>query len=182
MRLRTLMVVACFFTVAACGEQPDDQTAEREGSGEASPRVSEGGPNPLDLPQRLHQLLRQEMAQVEAAMMQLQSHLARGRRDEAAATARRIHESFILKQKLTKQELQELQSRLSDAFLKRDRSFHREAKKLAEAAENGRFMEAAKHFGTMTEACVACHREHAAERFPGLVPPSNAGEAEPATD
>ena len=163
-------------------EAPARPAETAEGPARPEP---EGPPNPLGLPDELSAALRAEMIGVEAAMAELQSQLARGRREEAARTAMRIHDSFILKQELSEEQLRALVSALPEEFLHRDRAFHQAAAQVAHAAESGDLAEAARGYGEMTSACVGCHAAHAATRFPGLAgvqvaPPEPPAEGEPA--
>ncbi len=122
----------------------------------------------LQLPPEFQTLLRREMRQIETGMQALLAHLAQGKADKAEAMARRIHNSFILKQELSKQELKQLVKLLPDDFVKRDRAFHNRAKKLARAAGGKNLQAGTKIFGEMVAGCVGCHSRYATNRFPGL--------------
>lgn len=182
-----LLLPLLLSATAGCDDGGEEAAPEPEAAEQAAPQADEptpaadeppepeGPPNPLGLPDDLSAALRREMLALEPAMGELSSHLARGSRDEAAATAMRIHDSFILKQELSEEQLHTLVSSLPEGFVHRDRAFHQGAAKLAHAAEAGEMAEAARLYGEMATACVACHAEHASSRFPGLegvtVPP-----------
>lgn len=182
------LLTALLLAPTGCDEG-SSETASEQGAAETAaepaapaPPEPEGPPNPLGLPDDLSAALRQEMLALEPAMADLQSHIARGRREEAAAKAMQIHDSFILKQELSEEQLQTLVSSLPEGFVHRDRAFHQQAAGLAHAAEAGDMAEAARLYGDMETACVGCHAEHASSRFPGLegvtVPPEAPASAE----
>jgi len=129
---------------------------------------NENRPNELELPPNLLHLLQQEMQQIESGMHLLLNHLSKGEANKAANIAMKIHNSFILKQSLSPQELQQLISLLPTGFVHMDRAFHSQAKKLAQAAERHDFAAGMKIYGKMAQACVSCHEQFAQERFPGL--------------
>ncbi len=68
--------------------------------------------------------------------------------------ARNIKESFILKQEVTKKQLEELHKVLPKVFIQLDSSFHN-------TAELVNF-----YFYKMNEACVTYHSTFAKEKFP----------------
>lgn len=129
---------------------------------------NENRPDELALPANLLHLLQQEMQQIESGMQLLLDYLARGEAQNAADIAMQIHDSFILKQSLSQQELQQLVSILPTGFVHMDRAFHSNAKKLAEAAQQNDFTTSIKIYGDRAQACVSCHAQYAPEKFPGL--------------
>lgn len=144
---------------------PDEstETAHDHGTGkdESAPR-----PEKLELPDSLLSVLRAEMQQVEAAMGILLSQLAQAQAAPAAATARNIENTFILKQELSAEALQQLLSLLPESFLAMDRNFHGNAAKLATAAEQRDFSGAIELYNQMSQACINCHQQYATKRFP----------------
>lgn len=180
---RLALLCALLTGALACDERaPDSEAAQTE----AAPEVPRGEPetahatedepalppgtNPFDLPPETARLLRQEMLQLDTGMHTLHSALVRGDGDTAAETAQKIHDSFILKQELSKEELKALVAAVPEDFVERDRAFHKLSAELAEAARAGNFDDAAGLYGRMTDACVGCHTAHAPERFPALAP------------
>jgi hypothetical protein len=108
------------------------------------------------------------MQELRSGMQQLVGHLAEGRAGEAEKVARQIHESFILKQSLSPDELKQLVRLLPESFVERDRQFHQLAEQLAEKAGQNDYSGAAQVYGEMFQSCMECHRRYAVERFPGL--------------
>ena len=87
-----------------------------------------------------------------------------------AERAQNIHDSFILEQSLSEQDLKDLEAAVPPAFLELDQTFHATAAGLAAAARAEDPARAAALFGRMVEDCAACHGRFAADRFPGLRP------------
>jgi len=121
------------------------------------------------LPVRLRMLLTREMMAVESAMQGMFANLTRGRWDSAAALARRVHRSFVLKQEMTDEERETLKSTVPADFIQMDKQFHEDALELAEAAENRNASKVKRQFAQMTTACVECHRRFATHKFPGFL-------------
>lgn len=122
----------------------------------------------ISLPSPYLDLLRKEMQQIESGMQLLLDYLARGEADKASNIALQIHDSFILKQSLSKEDLQELISLLPQGFVETDRNFHRKAKQLAEEIGRDDFNAAAELYGKMVQECVTCHSQYAKEKFTGF--------------
>lgn len=121
-----------------------------------------------ELSSSLRALLSQEMISVESAMKTLYSDLIAGEYEKVSTTATKIHDSFILKQKLTKSQKEELESKLPLEFVAMDRAFHKQASMLAHAADN-RNMELSNFYVyKMTESCTTCHSTYAKNKFPSF--------------
>jgi len=126
----------------------------------------------LQLPTDIKQLLTQEMQQIQKGMMSLVPAIASGKWDEVAATAKKIEGSYIMKQKLTKEQMQHLHKSLPRAFVHLDYNFHRLAGMLAHVAEEQKTELVNFYFYKLTEACVQCHSHYAQQRFPAFVAPA----------
>ncbi len=102
--LQWFLPVVVLTTALGCSQEEQaaaDQhgpTDEAEVASPAHAGETAGGDRPLELalPPALQTVLQQEMQQIESGMHALLSHLASGRAPEAAAVARKIHDSFIL--------------------------------------------------------------------------------------
>ncbi|MCB1325203.1 MAG: hypothetical protein KDK35_08260 [Leptospiraceae bacterium] len=125
-------------------------------------------PEQLALPENLRALLREEMGLLERDMQALLGALVRGDRDRSQELAARIRGSYILEQRLSQGELEELGRLLPEDFVELDSGFHESAGRLEEAARAGRFGDAIDLYASMSRACVQCHSQYATERFPGL--------------
>lgn len=116
----------------------------------------------------LSQLLREEMRSVQAAMTTIHSAIVMGQHDSVAENAQQIHDSFILKQQLTKQDRKDLMSAVPSGFIELDKEFHQLAAALAEAGRNSDTSAQHELFSQMTGNCLQCHSEYVYDRFPGV--------------
>ena len=117
---------------------------------------------------RLKELLTTEMQQVAQATGELALAIAAGDHAKVEQLGAAVRDSFILKKSLTAQDKKDLMSAVPPEFVALDRRFHGIAGKLAHAAEMKDSELQGFYFSKMLEACVACHAQFAADRFPGL--------------
>ncbi|MDZ7827924.1 MAG: cytochrome c [Halofilum sp. (in: g-proteobacteria)] len=138
--------------------------------GPAVPAAAGEPPEPVGphLPERVRGLLLQEMNAILDASQEILAALVRGQHQRVAEQAQAIHDSFILKQQMTDADRQALMAAVPAGFVDRDRAFHRLTGRLAQAAREGEAARQRALFDRMIEACTACHRRYAHDRFPGL--------------
>jgi len=120
------------------------------------------------LPPNVRALLIQEMQAVLTATQAILEGIVKGQHDLVAEKAEGIHNSFILKQEMTPEDRKALMAAVPDAFVQRDRAFHKLGAELAAAARAGDQAQEQALFGQMLEACTGCHSRYAGGRFPGL--------------
>ena len=128
------------------------------------PQASQG----IHLSADLLALLNQEMGLIQQGMMDMVPATAAGEWDKVSAIGTKIKESFILKQKLTEAQKEELHRVLPQQFIDMDMDFHKSAGMLAHAAERKNADVVNFYLYKMNAACVSCHGKYAAKRFPGL--------------
>lgn len=116
----------------------------------------------------LHQLLNDEMAAIESGMQNLIPVISSGEWETVASIAQKISDSFIMRQKLTAAQKEELQQVLPPLFIEMDQDFHASAAMLAHAAKMRNADVVSFYFFKLNSACVDCHRRYATQRFPGL--------------
>lgn len=133
--------------------------------------ASSGGDS-LSLPSDLRGLLLAEMQAVQAGMTRILPALVGGDWQAIATEADNIRNSYILEQRLTSAQRQELEHILPEGFKQRDEAFHALAAKLASAARQHDGAVAAETYGRLAQACVDCHSRYASSRFPGLIAPA----------
>lgn len=121
-----------------------------------------------NLPGDVRVLLIQEMIAILGSTQTIIDAMVRGEDEIVAREAQRIHDSFILAQELTEEQNEALLNTASEEFLNKDEAFHAMSATLAEAARAGDKVRQQETFSQMLEACVVCHTEHAARRFPGF--------------
>ncbi len=168
------VVLLCLpqFVLAANPEHHEDHTKQvTEHAHDMKPQATQG----LQLSPDLLALLNQEMGLIQQGMMDMVPAIAAGDWDTASTLGRKIKASFILKQKLTGAQKDELHRVLPPQFIEMDMDFHKSAGMLAHAAEMKNADVVNFYFYKMNAACVSCHGKYATERFPGL---TNGGEEE----
>lgn len=120
------------------------------------------------LPPNVRTLLIQEMQAVLTATQTILEGIIKGQHDLVAEKAEGIHNSFILKQKMTSEDRKALKAAVPEAFLQLDRTFHKLSADLATAARAGDQAQEQDLFGQMMESCTGCHSRYAGKRFSGL--------------
>ncbi len=172
---KLLLAISLVLALGCSRNQPNDNhagtektIADADGHGHADDSTADSKPETLVLPEHLSTVLRAEMREIDAGMGRLLSHLALGDGPRAAEVAENIHNSFILKRNLSKQDLKQLLGLLPAKFIQMDRAFHAKAGKLAQDANSGDFTAAISLYGEMAQACVSCHAQYAAAQFPAL--------------
>ncbi len=137
--------------------------------------VDEGRPSGHETDEKIHlsadlrALLGQEMMAIENGMKNLVPAISSGEWENVSSIALKIRDSFIMKQKLTETQKEELHRVLPHQFIEMDQDFHNSAGMLAHAAEMKNADVVNFYFYKLNTACVACHTKYAGERFPGLV-------------
>ena len=111
-----------------------------------------------------------EMAGVNEGIAELSGFLAMGEWDVAAQRAEHIRDSYIMKQKLSRVELKELERVLPADFVEKDCQFHHHADGLAQAAMEHNYELEVFYFSKMMEGCGDCHARYAAHVFKGFKP------------
>ena len=123
----------------------------------------------------LQHLLAEEMGKVQSGMSQLSSAIAAGQWDKIIEIAKKIEGSYIIKQKLTAEQKEELAHKLPKGFKKLDGDFHETAGWLAHAAEMKNKQLVPFFYYKLTESCITCHSAYATKRFPNLAEKKGAG-------
>ncbi len=120
------------------------------------------------LPHELRVLLAEEMRALQQGMVSIIPAYLSGEWDEVATIAGKMERSYILKQRLTKEQAKVLKRVLPRAFIQRDQQFHYLAGMLEHVAKNRKPELINFYFSEINAACVECHTAHATHRFPAL--------------
>ncbi len=118
----------------------------------------------------LRELLQQEMLEIQKGMQNIIPALASGNYKEVTTVANKINKSFILKQKITKQQKHELKDKLPNAFILKDEEFHKIAGLLSTASRKHNEKLTILYYSKLLMACSQCHSQHAIKQFPLFVP------------
>lgn len=153
---RIVVSMLLFFPLASLAE---DEKHAAEGHADNKIHLSAG----------LQSLLGEEMVAIENGMKSLVPAIASGEWEKVASIAQNISNSFIMKQKLTTAQKDELHRALPSQFIEMDQDFHNSAGMLAHAAGMKNADVVNFYFFKLNSACVACHSKYATQRFPGLV-------------
>lgn len=128
---------------------------------------------PMGIPtlsKELRVTLSQEMIALEKAMKEILSSMIAGDYIAIEKTAVKIKNSFILEQKLTLTQKEELHSKLPQSFIEQDRVFHNDASMLEHVANIKNPELTQFYVNKMLNACVSCHQNFAQEKFPLFKP------------
>lgn len=122
----------------------------------------------IHLSHDLKVILNQEMNEIEQGAMEIIQAISAGNWEKITKIAEKIKNSFILKQKLTETQIEELHHSLPTEFIEMDHSFHSTAGKLAHAAleHDGELVNF--YFYRLHSQCLNCHSIYASARFPKL--------------
>jgi hypothetical protein len=122
----------------------------------------------VTLPKELRDVLVSEMRSIQEGMESLVSAIASGDWHDVSQIAHKLRDSYIMKQKLTERQLEELHHSLPPGFQELDQSFHHLAGMLSHVAEHGHDELVTFYFYKLADSCVACHSKYATHRFPGF--------------
>ena len=154
--------ILCLFTLILCCPLIGISQEEHSHSVATKPESE------IHLSTALQEALTEEMFAIQDAMMELIPLMSAGELPQVAKLAKKIEGSFIMKQKLSAEQLEELHQKLPPDFLERDQSFHRMAGMLAHVAEEGHVELVNFYFYKLNEGCSSCHSKYAKSRFPAL--------------
>jgi len=126
--------------------------------------------NDLHLSPQSIELLRAEMRALLTGIQSIASGIATADWKSVADNSAQIRASYILDQKLTPAQREELDTALPEYFKRLDSDFHHEARKLEAAATNHDAQLSAFHYYRLLETCTTCHAIYAVSRFPGFKP------------
>ena len=163
--IRKALLVILIPAMSYGGDQHPDHGNENAGGVEA---LSDG----------LRDLLSQEMYALQSGMKSIIPAYNSGDWGEIETIARKMKDSYILKQSLTESQVTELHSLLPPAFIKEDQKFHYLAGMLEHVAKNKKVELINFYFSEMNESCVNCHALFATHKFPALSPVETEGEHE----
>lgn len=118
------------------------------------------------LPPELQQLFSKEMVKLKQGMNEIMDAYVAGKWDEIVPIAKKMENSYVLRQGLSQDQMHELHSKLPKEFLKLDEKFHYYSGMLAHVSEKKKAELIGFYFSKMSEACVSCHSLYATKKFP----------------
>ena len=130
--------------------------------------VAETDAGTADLSPGLRKLFAEEMRQLQTGMTQILPLYVSGEWAEIAVIAGRMEDSYVLKQNLSADQMDELHAKLPGEFIELDQQFHYLAGMLEHAAKVEKSELVGFYFSEMSDACLNCHTQFARQRFPAL--------------
>ena len=116
------------------------------------------------------------MRQLQKGMTEILPLYVSGGWAEIAVIAGKMEDSYVLKQNLSAEQMDELHAKLPGEFIELDQQFHYLAGMLEHAAVVEKVELVSFYYSEMGEACVSCHTRFATQRFPALAPRPQAHE------
>lgn len=165
-----IAVTTLLLAAAAAVAQVHDHGAVVPTAAQAAPAPEATATGVAALSPELRELFKLEMLGLQGAMLELLPAVAAGDWEAIAGTAVRIRSGFVLAQRLTPEQREELDRKLPAGFLERDAEFHEIATGLEHAAHRKQADLVPFYVYRLTEGCVGCHSRFAQTRFPALAP------------
>ena len=122
----------------------------------------------LTISPELKKILTEEMVAIQAGMAELIPAIAAGDAQKVADIGAKMEASYIMAQKLTPKQMEELHKGLPAGFVAMDEEFHYFAGMLTHAAYMGHWNMIPSLASKLMEGCVNCHGTYATEKFPEL--------------
>lgn len=133
----------------------------------------------LHLSPGVKEALVQEMQGVQKNMQSMLPHIAAGEWEHVAHLAQRIEGAYILRQKLSPEQMEELHRALPPEFIELDHGFHKMAGMLSHVAKEPHIELVSFYYYKLVDSCNRCHSKFAQQRFPKLAPSPMQHEAAP---
>lgn len=159
-------------TGGAIAHEPAGHSHDPAHMSQPPPHADEGGKaapaEKIDVSPELKKILTEEMKAIQKGMQELIPAMASGDGLKVAEIGAKLEGSYIMAQKLSPKQMEELHQGLPEGFVAMDEEFHHFAGALTHAAYMKHWDMVALFYSKLTEACVNCHSAYAAEKFPGL--------------
>ena len=126
-----------------------------------------------DLSPGLRALLIKEMVALQDGMKSIIPAYVSGDMEKISKIAKKMKNSYIIKQNITDDQKHELMTKLPKSFVKSDKKFHEYAGMLEHVAEEKHLDLVGFYYSKLIESCVSCHSEYAGHRFPNLATESS---------
>jgi len=118
----------------------------------------------------LQQLFTKEMVQLKQGMQEIMTAYISGEWETIVPIAKKMENSYVLRQNLSKAQMHELHSKLPDDFLALDDKFHYYSGMLSHVSEMKKVELIGFYYAKMSETCVSCHALYATHKFPSFHP------------
>jgi hypothetical protein len=152
--MKTLLIIGLSLLLCVTTSFADETTQKKLGIESLSPE--------------LRDLLKKEMYALQEGMMSIIPAYISGNWEEIETISLKMKNSYILKQNITKKQIQELHSSLPSEFIKKDKEFHYLSGMLNHAAKNKKSELIGFYYSKLSESCLSCHSQYATHRFPSF--------------
>ena len=115
---------------------------------------------------KLQQLFSKEMMQLQQGMHEIMVAYVSGQWGVIVPIAKKMENSYVLRQNLSQDQMHELHSKLPNEFLELDDKFHYYSGMLSHVSEMKKVELIGYYFAKMSETCVSCHSLYATHKFP----------------
>ncbi len=122
----------------------------------------------IHLSKPVRRLLSAEMNRIQNGMTNLAIAIPAGKWGEIAQTSKKINEGYIMKQKLSKEQMKEFNASLPNGYKKIDDEFHKTAGQLIHASKERDGWLVNSYYSKLNQTCIKCHARYAKKRFPGF--------------
>ena len=116
----------------------------------------------------LQQLFSKEMVQLKQGMQEIMVAYVAGQWDAIVPIAKKMENSYVLRQNLSQDQMHELHSKLPNTFLELDDKFHYYSGMLSHVSEMKKTELIGYYYAKMSETCVSCHSSYATHKFPSF--------------
>lgn len=171
------IIVSITFSINACAENhaPEHHHDQRQNKHHAKIDNSHHADKSRSsisqlLPKELNDILIKEMNALSQGLSQLMPEVTSGNWQQIQNIGEKMHDSYILKQSLSKEQIKHLHKMLPSNFKTLDHQLHHSAGMMAHAAKKKNIELVNFYLYKMTETCVTCHSQYATDRFPQLKP------------
>ena len=137
------------------------------------PSLSHAGTETENLSPQLRVLLQKEMMSLQNGMKEIIPAYVSGDLEKIARLAGQMKNSYIMKQQITEQQKHELVKKLPKEFFEKDKQFHKYAGMLEHVTEEKHIELIGFYYSKLLNSCVACHSEHATNKFPNFTSKSS---------
>lgn len=120
-----------------------------------------------------------EMRGRKDGVVQISVAIVQGDWELGAETAKRMRDRTVMKGRLTRKQIEELDRSLPAALVKADERFRQDADALGRAMSARNSDLAISHFSKMLRACAGCHALYATHLFRGFPPAGNGAPPKP---
>ncbi len=120
------------------------------------------------LSKKTQRILSAEMNAIQNGITNLAVTIPAGQWNSTVETAQKMKNGYIMKNKLSGEELKEFYLSLPAGYKSIDHEFQNSLNNIIQSAKKQNIENTNSHFHKLIGSCVKCHSEYAKKRFPGF--------------